>query len=99
VDAISYLDERANGALLARARGARHAAVPAPAHAAAGGPAACTRALTSQPARRGKGGVFSSETAAHALRLMVFGLFDRHPTPKVVLGHCGEGLPFVLASR
>ncbi|OCK97182.1 uncharacterized protein K441DRAFT_14753 [Cenococcum geophilum 1.58] len=46
-----------------------------------------------------RGVLFSSETAAHALRLMVSGLFDRHLTPKVALGHCGEGLPFVLAIR
>lgn len=39
---------------------------------------------------------FSVETATHALRLMVSGLFDRHPGLKVVLGHCGEGLPFSL---
>jgi 2,3-dihydroxybenzoate decarboxylase len=45
-----------------------------------------------------EGGV-SSETAVYVLRLMVSGLFDRHPTPKVVLGHFGEGLPFVLAVR
>lgn len=40
---------------------------------------------------------FSVETGIHALRLMVSGLFDAYPTLQVVLGHCGEGLPFVLA--
>jgi len=40
---------------------------------------------------------FGSETAAHALRLMVSGLFDRHPNLKIILGHCGEGIPFVLS--
>ncbi|KAI0146326.1 hypothetical protein GGR57DRAFT_286692 [Xylariaceae sp. FL1272] len=40
---------------------------------------------------------FAAETAAHALRLMVSGLFDRHPTLQIVLGHCGENLPFSLA--
>ncbi|KAI7778972.1 hypothetical protein LA080_001489 [Diaporthe eres] len=39
---------------------------------------------------------FSSETAAHALRLMVSGIFDDFPTLKIILGHCGEGLPFFL---
>lgn len=39
---------------------------------------------------------FSSETAAHALRLMVSGTLDRYPSLKIVLGHCGEGLPFFL---
>lgn len=40
---------------------------------------------------------FATETAAHALRLMVSGLFDRYPNLQVILGHCGEGLPFSLA--
>lgn len=39
---------------------------------------------------------FSSETAAHALRLMVSGVFDDFPSLKIILGHCGEGLPFFL---
>jgi len=54
VDAISYLNKRVNGALLARARGARRAVVPAPAHAAAGGPAARIRELR-LPSRLGVG--------------------------------------------
>lgn len=41
---------------------------------------------------------FGTETAGHALRLMLSGLFDRHPTLQVVLGHCAEALPF-LAHR
>jgi predicted TIM-barrel fold metal-dependent hydrolase len=36
---------------------------------------------------------FAHETAAHALRLMASGLFDRHPRLTVLLGHLGEGLP------
>jgi predicted TIM-barrel fold metal-dependent hydrolase len=39
---------------------------------------------------------FSPETSAHVLRLMVSGIFDTYPTLKIILGHCGEGLPFVL---
>ncbi|EXJ80430.1 hypothetical protein A1O1_08575 [Capronia coronata CBS 617.96] len=39
---------------------------------------------------------FGRETAEHALRLMVSGLFDRYPNCKVILGHCGEGLPFTI---
>ncbi len=37
---------------------------------------------------------FGVETATHALRLIVSGLFDRFPRLTVVLGHLGEGLPF-----
>jgi 5-carboxyvanillate decarboxylase len=39
---------------------------------------------------------FQVETGLHALRLIVSGLFDRFPKLKIVLGHCGEGLPFWL---
>ena len=39
---------------------------------------------------------FGQETAVHALRLMASGLFDRHPTLKIVLGHMGEGLPYSI---
>lgn len=37
---------------------------------------------------------FQAEAGVHALRLILSGVFDRHPTLKVVLGHLGEGLPF-----
>lgn len=39
---------------------------------------------------------FAQETAVHALRLMGSGLFDAHPGLNIVLGHMGEGLPFML---
>jgi 2,3-dihydroxybenzoate decarboxylase len=39
---------------------------------------------------------FGVETATHAIRLMLSGLFDRHPGLTVILGHLGEGLPFTL---
>ena len=39
---------------------------------------------------------FGVETATHAMRLMLSGLFDRHPSLTVILGHLGEGLPFTL---
>jgi predicted TIM-barrel fold metal-dependent hydrolase len=37
---------------------------------------------------------FGVETATHALRLIVSGLFDRFPRLTVILGHLGESLPF-----
>jgi gamma-resorcylate decarboxylase len=40
---------------------------------------------------------FTVETATHALRLMVSGLFDRLPELTIVLGHMGELLPFAVA--
>ena len=38
-----------------------------------------------------------SETAIHALRLILAGVFDRLPTLHIILGHMGEMLPFMLA--
>lgn len=39
---------------------------------------------------------FAQETAVHALRLMGSGLFDRHPQLRIILGHLGEGLPYMM---
>ncbi|MCW0355601.1 amidohydrolase family protein [Pantoea ananatis] len=39
---------------------------------------------------------FGVETSTHAVRLMLSGLFDRHPGLKIILGHLGEALPFTL---
>jgi 2,3-dihydroxybenzoate decarboxylase len=36
------------------------------------------------------------ETGTHALRLVFSGLFDRFPNLKVILGHMGESLPYML---
>ena len=40
---------------------------------------------------------WGAETAAHALRLVFGGVFDRHPRAKLILGHMGENLPYQLA--
>ncbi len=40
---------------------------------------------------------FTVETASHCLRMMVAGLFDRHPELTIVIGHMGELLPFAVA--
>ena len=39
---------------------------------------------------------WSFDTATHALRLIVKGVFEKHPNAKVILGHMGENLPFYL---
>ena len=39
---------------------------------------------------------FGRETAEHAIRLILSGLFDRFPKLTVVLGHLGEGLTIAL---
>lgn len=38
-----------------------------------------------------------AEAGLHALRLVMAGVFDRHPGLKLIIGHCGEMLPFQLA--
>jgi predicted TIM-barrel fold metal-dependent hydrolase len=39
---------------------------------------------------------FGAETAVHALRMIVGGVFDRFPQLKIILGHLGELLPFAI---
>ena len=39
---------------------------------------------------------WGAETAAHALRVVVGGIFDRFPGATMILGHMGETLPYVL---
>lgn len=39
---------------------------------------------------------FGVETGTHAIRLILGGVFDRHPRVQVVLGHLGEMLPFAI---
>jgi predicted TIM-barrel fold metal-dependent hydrolase len=48
-------------------------------------------------------GIFASsgwgwhiETAIHLLRMILSGVFDRHPKLQVAIGHMGESLPFML---
>lgn len=37
-----------------------------------------------------------ADTAIHVLRLVLSGALDRHPGLKIVIGHMGEALPFML---
>ncbi len=39
---------------------------------------------------------FTIDTANQAVRLIVSGLFDVYPRLKIILGHLGEGLPFLV---
>jgi uncharacterized protein len=36
------------------------------------------------------------ETAVHLIRMILGGVFDRYPKLQIVIGHLGEGLPFML---
>lgn len=55
------------------------------------------RAFEGRPELMGPTWAFGVETGTHALRLIVSGLFDRHPDLQVILGHQGEMLPFAIA--
>jgi uncharacterized protein len=37
------------------------------------------------------------ETAVHVLRLVLGGVFDRYPKLQIIIGHMGEGLPFMMS--
>lgn len=55
-----------------------------------------SRVYQDHPWLMGPTWAFAQETAVHALRLIGSGLFDAHPRLKIILGHMGEGLPFML---
>ena len=38
-----------------------------------------------------------AEAGLHVLRMIAAGVFDRHPALRLIIGHCGEMLPFMLA--
>lgn len=40
---------------------------------------------------------YTFETGTHAMRLVLSGLFDAYPRLKIILGHLGEAIPFLLA--
>ncbi len=54
------------------------------------------RSIDGYPELIGSAWAFTYETASHALRLILSGLFDEFSGVQVILGHLGEGLPFVL---
>jgi uncharacterized protein len=37
-----------------------------------------------------------AEAGLHALRMVAAGVFDRHPGLRLIIGHCGEMIPFML---
>ena len=39
---------------------------------------------------------WTAETAAHTLRIIFGGVFERHPKARLLLGHLGETLPYLL---
>jgi len=55
-----------------------------------------TRSIQGYPELVGSAWAFTYETASHAIRLMLSGLFDVYPKLQIILGHLGEGLPYIL---
>ena len=51
------------------------------------------RRPSSSPGRAGAG---TSRPACTCIRMMLRGVFDRYPKLQIVIGHMGEGLPFML---
>lgn len=49
-----------------------------------------------RPELNGPVWAWTADTAAHALRLVFAGTFTRFPKLKIILGHMGETLPFLL---
>ncbi|GAA3309818.1 hypothetical protein GCM10020295_75420 [Streptomyces cinereospinus] len=52
--------------------------------------------LNGHPELTGPMWSWGNETASHFLRLVFGGVFDDFPDAKLLLGHMGEGLPYVL---
>ena len=57
-----------------------------------------TRSIQGYPELGGSAWAFGYETGSHAVRLMLSGLFDQYPNLKIILGHLGEALPYILPS-
>lgn len=57
-------------------------------------PADHWRVLNGHPELYGSMWSWAAEVSGHALRVLFSGLFDRHPSAILILGHMGEFLPF-----
>lgn len=86
-----YLDEPAFDPFWARAC---ELGVPIYLHQA--DPVVPAPVLDGLPALRRATWEWGFETGSHALRLVFGGVFDRFPKARVVLGHLGETLPYLL---
>jgi 2,3-dihydroxybenzoate decarboxylase len=74
----------------------RAAALEAPIYLHPGNPIDHASVYGGHPELWGPVCSWAFETAAHALRLVFAGVFERYPKAKLVLGHMGETLPISL---
>jgi 2,3-dihydroxybenzoate decarboxylase len=86
-----YLDDPAFDVFWERAQ-----AIGAPIYIHPADPVATYPALVGCDALKRAMWEWGVETGTHALRLVMNGVFDRFPRAKLVLGHLGETLPFLL---
>jgi predicted TIM-barrel fold metal-dependent hydrolase len=93
-----YLDDKFFSPILERADALNvpiyvHPAIPpkAAADALYGGFAPPVSAMFA-----GAGWGWHIETAIHVIRMILGGVFDRHPKLQVIIGHLGEGIPFMM---
>ena len=86
-----YLDDDRFSPLWERAE-----AVDAPIYLHAADAAVMPATYAGRPELDGATWSWTAETAAHALRIIFGGVFDRFPRAKLLLGHMGETLPFLL---
>ncbi len=74
----------------------RAAALGAPIYLHPTDPVAPSPALEGHKGLRRATWEWTFETGSHALRLVFGGVFDRYPKARVILGHMGETLPYLL---
>jgi uncharacterized protein len=93
-----YLDDKFFSPILERAQALNvpiylHPTIPPKAvvEASYGGFSPAVTAMLS-----GGGWGWHIETAVHLIRMILGGAFDRYPKLQVVVGHLGEGIPFML---
>ena len=86
-----YMDEDQYNVFWERAE-----ALDAPIYLHPGDPVASMPALAGHPKLLRATWEWGVETATHALRLVFAGTFDRYPKARLILGHLGETLPYLL---
>lgn len=86
-----YLDHSCNDVFWERVN-----ALSAPIYIHPGNPAVMPVTYEGAKALWGPVWGWMAETGAHAMRLVVNGTFERFPNARIILGHMGETLPFLL---
>jgi 2,3-dihydroxybenzoate decarboxylase len=86
-----YLDERVYDVFWERAE-----ALEAPIYIHPSDPVVPAPALDGYPVLRRATWEWGFETGSHMLRLIFGGVFDRFPRVRIILGHLGETLPYLL---